>query len=381
MAVRTLACLPAVVGAWRHPGGGILLSTSGAFPLDEQRLERPDLGPQDVRTLNMSQLGRILTDEHLRPPVKVLFVYNSNPAAIAPDQEQVLRGLARDDLFVVVHDLFQTDTADYADVLLPATSILEHDDLLKSYGHFYLSLNRAAIAPVGECRRNTEVFRQLAARMGLRDPALQASDDALMREALDWGHPHLSGITLARLESEVSLRLNVPDPWAPFANGGFFTPSGRCQLAADDLALDGQDPLPTYVPPREGPTSNPDRAARWPLALISPPAHHFLNSTFASQTSLRRLEGSQEVLLHADDARPRRIASGDSVRVFNDRGAFEAVARVTETARRSVVVAPSGHWPKNCPGGRNANAVTGQELTDLGGGATFYDVLVEVERA
>ena len=378
MAVRTIACLPAVTGAWRDVGGGILLSTSGTFPVRGEALERPDLTPPGTRTVNMSQLGRALTDPTLAPPVKALFVYNSNPAAVAPEQEQVVKGLGREDLFTVVHELFPTDTVDYADVVLPATTTLEHYDLHKAYGHLYLSLSRPAIAPEGESKPNTEVFRLLAARMGLEDPCLFESDEALARQALDWSHPHLAGITFERLEREGSVRLSVSDPHAPFAEGGFPTPSGKCELLAPSLAAQGKDPLAGYVPPREGPTSNPGLAARYPLAFISPPAHHFLNSTFSAQPVFVRREGEPCLTLHPDDAAPRSIADGAMVRVFNDRGSFEARARVSDAARKGVVVGLSVWWPKMCPGGKNANAVTGQELTDLGEGATFYDALVEV---
>ncbi len=282
-AVRTIACLPAVTGAWRDVGGGVLLSTSGTFPVATNVLERPDLTPPGTRTLNMSQLGRILTDPTLDPPVKALFVYNSNPGAVAPEQEKVLEGLRREDLFTAVHEPFQTDTVDYADIVLPATTALEHYDIHKAYGHLYLSLSRPAIEPLGECKPNTEVFRLLAARMGLQNPGLFESDEALARQAFDWAHPHLAGVTFERLEREGSVRLEVGDPHAPFANGGFPTPSGKCELLAASLAADGHDPLAGYVPPREGPTSHPELAARFPLALISPPAHHFLNSTFSAQ--------------------------------------------------------------------------------------------------
>ena len=381
MAVRTIACLPAVTGAWRDLGGGVLLSTSGAFPVDEAALQRPDLIPAGTRTLNMSQLGRILTDATLTPPVKALFVYNSNPAAVAPEQEQVRAGLAREDLFTVVHELFQTDTADFADFVLPATTTLEHFDLHKAYGHLYLSLSRPAIAPLGEALANTELFRRLAARMGLDHPCLRESDEQMARQALDWAHPNLRGISYERLEREGSLRLAVPDPHVPFAEGGFPTPSGKCELRSERLAAEGREPLADYVPPREGPTSSPERARRYPLAFISPPAHHFLNSTFSAQPVFVRREGEPSVTLHPEDARARGIADGDDVRVFNDRGAFLARARVSDAARPSLVVGLSIWWAKMCPGGRNANAVTSQELTDMGAGATFYDVLVEVERA
>ncbi len=326
-AVRTIASLPALTGAWRHAGGGILLSTSGTFPVNSEALECPDLVP--------------------------------------PGQ----KGLAREDLFVVVHDLFLTDTADFADVVLPATTTLEHYDIHKAYGHLHLSLSRPAVAPLGESKPNTEVFRLLARRMGLTHPCLSESDEEMARHALLWDHPHLEGISFDRLEREGSVRLRVDDPFAPFARGNFPTPSGRCELFAD------------YVPPREGPTSNPGRARTYPLAFISPPAHHFLNSTFSAQPTFVRRESGASLTLHPADAGPRRIEDGAMVRTFNDRGSFLARARVSDAARPGVVVGLSIWWAKHCPGGRNANAVTSQELTDMGGGATFYDALVEVEPA
>ena len=378
MAVRTIACLPALTGAWRHAGGGVLLSTSGAFPTDAARLERPDLVPPGTRSLNMSQLGRILTDPELDPPVKALFVYNSNPAAVAPEQERVRQGLLREDLFTVVHELFPTDTVDFADLVLPATTTLEHYDVHKAYGHLYLSLSRPAIQPLGECKPNTELFRLLAARMGFEDPCLRESDEELARQAMRWNQGTLQGVDFERLEREGSVRLSVPESWAPFAEGGFPTPSGKCELLSETLARQGHDPLAGYVPPRESASSNPELARRYPLALISPPAHHFLNSTFSAQPVFVRREGEPVVTLHPADAAARGIASGSGVRVFNDRGAFLAAARVSEDTRPGVVVGLSIWWAKMCPGGRNANAVTSQELTDMGGGATFYDVLVDV---
>ncbi len=345
MAVRTVSCLPAVVGAWRHPGGGVLLSTSGTFPVDGDALERPDLVPPGTRTLNMSLLGRILTDETLDPPVKALFVYNSNPAAVAPEQESVPRGLARDDLFTVVHELFQTDTVDFADVVLPATTTLEQYDIHKSYGHLYVSLSRPAIPPLGEALANTEVFRRLAARLDLDHPCLRDSDEEMARQAFDWDHPRMKGITFERLEREGTVRLNVPDPYVPFVEGGFPTASGKCELRSEQLGAEGHDPVAGYNAPRESVLSAPELAKRFPLALITPPAHHFLNSTFSAQPVFVRREGEAAVTLHPEDAASRSIVEGV------------------------------------CPGVRNANAVTSQGLTDMGGGATFYDVLVEVEPA
>ncbi|HET9314801.1 MAG TPA: molybdopterin dinucleotide binding domain-containing protein, partial [Vicinamibacteria bacterium] len=235
--------------------------------------------------------------------------------------------------------------------------------------------------PVGASKPNTEVFRLLAARMGLDHPSLRESDEAMARQALKWEHPHLRGIDFDRLEREGTVRLSVPDPYAPFAQGGFPTPSGKCELRAEGLADLGLDPVPTYHPPREGPTSNPERAARYPLAFISPPAHHFLNSTFSAQPVFVRRESEPMLTIHPADAAARGIENGREVRTFNDRGSFLATARVSEDARPGVVVGLSVWWAKMCPGGRNATAVTSQGLTDMGGGATFYDVLVDVETA
>jgi anaerobic selenocysteine-containing dehydrogenase len=379
MAVRTIACLPAITGAWRDAGGGVLLSTSGTFPTNNAALERPDLIAPGTRTLNMSQLGRILTDPDLAPPVKALFVYNANPGAVAPDQEKVRQGLAREDLFTVVHELFPTDTVDFADVVLPATTTLEHYDIHKAYGHLYLSLSKPAIAPLGEALPNTEVFRRLAARMGLDHPSLRESDEEMARQAMHWDHPSLADVTFERLEREGSVRLSVPDPHAPFAEGGFPTPSGKCELLAPSMAEMGLDPLAGYVPPRESVATAPELARKYPLAFISPPAHHFLNSTFSAQPAFVRREGEPSLTLHPRDAAARGIEQGQMVRAFNDRGSFLARAHVSDAARPGLVVGLSIWWAKMCPGGRNANAVTGQELTDMGEGATFYDVLVEVQ--
>ncbi|MBI2368828.1 MAG: molybdopterin oxidoreductase family protein [Deltaproteobacteria bacterium] len=381
MAVRTVACLPALVGAWRHPGGGILLGTSAAFPVDLNRLQRPDLIPSGTRTLNMSLVGELLTAPDLRPPVRALYVYNSNPAAMAPHQEKVLRGLRREDLFTVVHDQFVTDTADYADIVLPATTQLEHFDLMKSWGTLYLQVNDPAIAPLGEARPNTEVFRLLAARLGFTEPCFQDSDEEMARQALASGHPWLAGITLEALRARGPLRLNLPEPFSPFAEGGFPTPSGKCEFYSEAMARDGFDPVPAFTPPRESLTAAPDRAARYPLLLLSPGDHALLKSSFSHLPHLLRLAGEPWVELHPVDAEARGLHAGQEVRVFNDRGSFLARLRVGRRGRPGVALTTGIRWNKLSPGGTNANSTTSDALTDMGGGPTFHDNLVEVARA
>ncbi len=379
-AVRAVACLPALVGAWRDPAGGALLSSSGTYPIDWAALERPDLIAGSPRTINMSSIGDALLEER-DPPVRAIFVYNSNPLAVAPESARVVRGFAREDLFCVVHDLFRTDTADYADILLPATSQLEHFDVHSSYGHLHLQVNHPSIAPVGESLPNTEVFRRLAACMGFAEPCFRDSDDAMARAALGSSHPHMAGFDYARFLEAGFWRLDVGPDYAPFAQGHFPTPSGRCEFHSERLAQRGEDPLPAYVPPRESVASNPSLAARYPLAFISPPARNFLNSSFANLPAFRAEEREPRLLIHPEDAAARGVRDGDAVRIHNDRGAFGAAAQVTDRARPGVVVAPSIWWRKLAPGGENANAVTSQALTDMGRAATFYDCLVEVSRA
>jgi anaerobic selenocysteine-containing dehydrogenase len=384
MAIRTIACLPALVGAWRDYAGGVLLSTSSMFPLNYQALERPDLSPPGTRTVNMTQLAEALHGELPGPPVRALYVYNSNPAAVAPDQRRVLAGLKRDDLFTVVHEQFATDTVDYADLVLPATTQLEHFDLHTAYGHHWVQVNRPCIAPQAEARCNTWVFRQLATRLGFEPAVFQVSDEELAREALWEGTgstPYaLQGITLDRLVCEGPLRLNVPPRFTPFAEGRFPTESGKCELHSNRMAAAGLDPLPAHIAPAESAESDSELAKRYPLQLISPPSPHFLNSTFANIESLRRAAREPELEIHTDDAAARQIAQRGRVRVFNDRGSFEAVAVVGNSVRPGVVVAPGIWWNKLTGDRANANATTSSRLTDMGGGATFFDNLVEVVR-
>jgi anaerobic selenocysteine-containing dehydrogenase len=380
MAVRTISCLPAITGAWRDPAGGILLSTSGTFPLNYPLLERPDLMPApSPRMLNMSQLGDVLTKTS-NPPVRALYVYNSNPAAVAPDQRKVLEGLRREDLFTVVHEQFMTDTTDYADIILPATTQLEHFDLHKAYGHLYLVINERAIEPLHEAKSNSDVFRLLAARMNFTEECFKDSDEEIARTAISNNHPALSGITLEGLREHGWMRLNVADTFAPFAEGNFPTPSGKCELFSEALAAQGLPAVPDFIPPSESAKSAPRMAKRYPLALISPAAHAFLNSSFANLPKQLRQELHPFIEINPLDAKVRDIKNGDAVRVFNERGACELHAVVTTRARPGVVVSPSVWWNKLSPGQVNINQLTSQTLTDMGGGATFYDALVEIER-
>lgn len=383
MAVRNIACLPALTGAWRHPAGGALLSTSGNFPIDRHALERPDLYPDagrfPPRRINMSRIGEALLNE-TDPPVRAIHVYNSNPVAIAPDGTRVREGFLREDLFCVVHDLFQTDTADYADILLPATSQLEHRDLHKAYGHHYLIDNRQAIPSLAEALPNTEVFRRLAARLGFDEPALRETDDEIAAQALVPGDARVLGAGGA-LARQGWARLNLPRPFAPFARGGFPTPSGKCEFYSSLLAEGGLDALPAWVPPLESPISNPLLARRYPLAFLSTPARNFLNTSFANMPRFLDSEGRPRLDIHPDDAAERGIVDGVRLRIFNDRGAFHASARVTDRVRAGVVASPSIWWRKLSGDGENANAVTSSELTDMGGGPVLYDCLVEVEVA
>ncbi len=383
MAVRTIACLPAITGHWRRAGGGVQLSTSANFTFDRATVERPDLSPP-VRTINMIRLGEALTRRDAGvggPPVRALVVYNSNPAAVAPDRGTVLEGLARSDLFTVVLEHFQTDTADWADIVLPATTQLEHWDLHLSYGHHYVALNQPAIPPVGNAKPNSEIFRLLGARMGLDHPVMRDDDQTLIRQALDGGGPNLRGVTFDALLERGWMRLAVPRPYLPFAQGGFLTPSGKCEFVSERLAAMDLDPVPTYTPPYESPERAPELAQRFPLTLISSPAHQFLNSTFVNIGPLRRAAREPELVIHPADAAPRAIVPGSRVLVHNDRGEFLAVARVEDGLREGTVWAPSIWWGKFAADGRNANHTTSQRETDLGHGPVFYDNLVEVTPA
>jgi len=384
MAVRTIACLPAVTGHWRRPGGGVQLSASGNFAFNKAALHREDLSPVGTRTINMSLLGDALTKPDAGvggPPVMAMIVYNSNPAAIAPDFLTVNRGMKRDDLFLVVLEHFRTDTADHADWILPATTQIEHWDVHNSYGHLYASLNKPAVAPMGQALPNTEIFRRLAAKMGLDHPSLKDDDVTLIKQALSTQDPRMTTVTWETLERDGWARLNLPTPYAPFAEGGFLTPSGKCEFYSARMKEMGLDPLPAFTPPYEFPENVPELAAKYPLTLISSPAHQFMNSSFVNVGSLQRAAREPEVALHPRDAERRGIVEGSMVVVENDRGHFAARARIREGIREGVAWAPGIWWAKLSTDGRNVNATTSPRLTDMGAAPVFYDNLVEIRTA
>ena len=387
MAVRAISMLPCITGSWQHMGGGLWLSLSGAFPFDRQSLEMPELmlkSPlgRPSRTINMVELGQALNTVN-DPPVRAIFVYNSNPAVVAPNHNDVLRGFLRPDLFTVVHEQFFTDTVNYADMVLPATTFFEHKDLLSAYGHCYVQVSNQAITPLGECKSNSELFRELAGKMGFSEECFSDTDDEMMDLVLSakngaadpdgW----LKGIGRARLESEGHVRLNLGDgPFLPYAKGGFTTPSGKAELYSESLAAKGLDPIASFVPPSE--SRHVEKARRFPLELLSRKADNFLNSSFCNIQAVQKMEHPELLEINAADAAPRNIREGDWVRVFNVRGEVRLRAHVNGSVQPGVVAARL-NWARLAPDGKSINALTSEVLTDIGAGPTFYSCLVEVE--
>jgi len=389
MAAHTITMLPCITGSWKEVGGGLQLSTSGAFGLNRDALDRTDLMQKALgrpaRTINMVELGTALNTLE-DPPVKALFVYNSNPAAVCPDHNAVIRGLQRPDLFTVVHEQFFTDTVDYADIVLPATTFFEHKDLQVAYGHYYLQMSDAAITPLGECRSNVELFRALAERMGFDDDCFRESVDEMIDAALYSENPRLRGIDRERLQREGHVRLNFENQlsehgsqfsdFLPFAEGNFGTKSGKAELYSEDVKAQGLDPVAAFTPPDE--SRHGSKATEFPLELLARKADNFLNTTFCNVPVVQQMEEAGLLEISADDARSRKIVDGDVVRVFNRRGDIHLRARVDGAVQPGVVSA-NLHWAKLSAGNRNINVLTSEKLTDLGNSATFYSVLVEVE--
>ena len=412
MATRAVVMLPCVIGSWKEIGGGLQMSLSGAADFSSEGLRRPDLMNaalgREARTLNMVELGRVLNKVN-DPPVKALFVYNSNPAAVCPNYQAVIRGLLRPDLFTVVHEQFFTDTSDYADIVLPATTFFEHKDLQKGYGHYYVQVSNQAIEPLGECRSNVELFLGLAERMGFEEECFRESVDEMIDLALESNDPWMEGMSRERLERE-PVRMNFGDqgagvrghaaelrsagqpmaavptssdtaavstfePFLPFARGGFRTPSGKAELYSESLKSQGLDPVVEFRPPLE---SRHAKRNGLPLELLARKADNFLNTTFSNVPSVQEMEEPGLLEISSVDAQARGIADGDRVRVFNHRGDVELVARVDGKVQAGVVSARL-HWAKMAPGFQSINSLTSEKLTDMGNSATFYSVLVEVE--
>ena len=378
MAVRTISCIPGVTGDWRYPGGGVFYDTRGFFGLNWSGFWRDDLRPRQTRALDMKRLGEILLETN-KPPVKAMLVYGSNPAASVPNQNKVLQGLSRNDLFTVVVEHFVTDTARYADLVLPATMQIEHHDLLIAYGHLYIAWNEPAVSPPGECLPTTEIFRRLARKLGLDEAALYDSDETMANQLLDSRHPSLDGITLENLKAHGWMRLNYPNPFAPFADS-FPTPSSKLEFASDRMAQAGLDPVAGYTPAHETSQRDTTLSRECPLALITPASHYFLNSIFANVRRQQQRSGAPTLLIHPSDAAPRHISVGDEVRVGNQRGSFFAVAELSERVRPGVVASPKGRWPRESKQGTTVNATVDARDSDMGGGAVYHDNRVRVEK-
>ncbi len=380
MAVRTLALLPALIGSWGMPGGGALRSNGGYSGLNSKALERPDLAPGPLRSINMAQLGPELLGAD--PPFRAIYIWSTNPAVILPEQEKVVAGLSREDLFVVVHEQVMTDTARYADVLLPATTCFEHADYYTGGWHLYCAYSEPAIPPVGEAKSDYDVFKLLARAMGYDDPCFQESIDEIAAAGFEGSpSPFMKGVTAARLKEEKLVRLNLPGrPYLAFADGRFPTPSGKIEFYSEKMAADGLDPLPTYEPALEGPQGDPELRRRYPLQMAAVPNHHFLNSSFCDVPRMREKEVRPTLEMHPQDAAARGLADGDPVRVWNDRGECRLNVRVIDSVLPGVVASNGLWWPKYEPEG-GVNRLTPSRLADMGGGATFFSTLVQVEKA
>jgi len=397
--IRAVCAIPALAGSWRHVGGGLLQMPLWEFPVDWARVSRPDFIRSGTRVVNNLQLGRALVgDMKLDPRVMGLYVYNTNPVSQAPETNTIVKGLAREDLFFAIAEHFVTDTAAYADIVLPATMAGEHDDMMFSWGHFYLTVNEQAIEPRGEAKSNAEIFRLLAASFGFDDPQFKMSDMELAEHYLKWDAPQMAGIDMAYFQRHgyFHLAVGTPDDRLPHANGNFPTPSGKVELMVKDAknfvappfrmmyeemqSGEDVDPLPGYVPPRESTATNPRLAERYPLNVISPKSHGFLNSCYANEPHKIKEQGEQFVMISPKDAAARSIREGDPVKVYNDRGNFEGLARVTDDVREGVVVATLGYWRSLNRSDGSVNSISSAEYCGLGRAPTYSDNLVQVVR-
>ena len=379
MMIRTISCLPGLVGAWKYPGGGIFYPTSEAFPINWENLEKNDLSPNSPRTINMNQLGEALI--HAEPEIYGLFIYNANPAAVLFNQRKVIQGLCREDLFTVVHEQLLTDTVRYADIVLPATTQFEHTDLHHSYFHLSLQLNEPVIEPLGESRSNIDTFKSLAKAMGFNDTFFQDTEFDIINSALETNSPYLKEITLDRLREGGVARLSLPDEYhMPYKDLRFPTPSRKIEFYSEKMKLNGFDPLPAHIPIEEGPLRSPDLYKKYPIYLLTPSAKSFLNSNFANISHSRNKEKRPTLEMNIKDARERKISTGDLVKVFNERGACLLWAAVKDSIKEGVAVNKGIWWNSLSPGGCNSNQTTPDRLADMGGGSTYNTNLVQIEK-
>lgn len=398
--IRAIIAIPALTGAWKHVAGGIYQAPLWEFPVQWDAIARPDWIRPGTRVVNLLMLGQALTGEMaLDPPIKSVFVYNTNPAVQSMDTDKIVQGLAREDLFTVVADHFINDTAAYADIVLPATMAAEHDDLMFSWGHYYLTLNQKAIEAPGEAVSNAEMFRRLARTMGFTEPEFQKSDLELVETCIDWTAPTVQGISMDLLREHGFARLNLgpPESRTPHKDGNFKTPSGKCEIllkgATNFVAppfrqlyggMQSGEPvpeLPGYLAPYESATSTPELARQFPLSMVSPKSHHFMNSQYGNDEKKRRDQGGQFLIIHPLDAQSRSIAQGDRIKVFNRQGAFEGVAQVSDDVNPGIVVGTVGHWRSSDGVPGTVNSISAPRFGGLGHCPTFSDNLVEVVRS
>jgi len=397
--IRAVCAIPALTGSWRHVSGGLLQMPLWEFPIDWARVSRPDFIRPGTRVVNNLQLGRALVgDMKLDPPIMALYIYNTNPVSQAPETNKIVQGLSREDLFFVTAEHFVTDTAAYADIILPATMAGEHDDMMFSWGHFYLTINEKAISPRGEAKSNADIFRLLAATFGFDDPQFKMSDMELAEHYIKWDAPQMVGIDMEyfRRHGYFHLAVGTPDDRLPHANGNFPTPSGKVEFLVKDAknfvasafrmgyedmqSGEPVDPLPGYVPPRESVATNPKLGETYPLNIVSPKSHGFLNSCYANELHKIKGQGEQFVMISPKDAAARSIREGDPVRVYNERGDFEGLARVTDDVREGVIVATLGYWRSLNRSDGSVNSISSAEFCGLGRAPTFSDNLVQVVR-
>ena len=396
--IRAVTCIPGLTGAWKHVGGGITQFPVWEHPYKFDVICRPDLIPEGTRVVNALQLGRALLGENIDKnlPIKSMMCWNANPVTQSPETEKIVEGLQREDLFLVSAEHFISDTASYADILLPASMGAEHEDIILSWGHLYLTYNEKCLEAPGEAKPNYEIFRLLAKKFGFNEDQFTWSDEECLENYVDWNAPACNGIDLNYLKQNGYARLDVgtKDNRVPHKEGNFPTPSGKCQLILRDVnnfvaapfrqMYEGFQPgqplpaLPDYVPPRESPEDNKKLAEKYPLNVISPKSHAFLNSCYANMEGKQKTQGDQFVLMNKVNAKQRNINDGDMVKVFNDRGSYEGVLRLTDDVNPGIIVSTLGYWRQHNKG--TVNSISSAEFANMGNAPTFSDNLVEVAK-